>query len=203
MDLTSITGNVIRNCRFFLPDVPVDAEVKYKDNLMNAYDNSIRYTDNFLARIVHLLEEQQVDASMLLHVRPWGSYLRRWSRPFFFLHPPFRHIISYTYLSCCGHPTVIGKSIPIEKAASMNRQKKYIFQHFFFQTMMELAGIETPYRNDSLSVTSPLYTEKSRVYLNDHNEPRPLDDIGMRKEDFEMLKKKRYRRAIILFTFSS
>lgn len=55
--------------------------------------------------------------------------------------------------------------------------------------MMELAGIETSYRNDSLSVTSPLYTEKSRVYLNDHNEPRPLDDIGMRKEDFEMLKK--------------
>ena len=50
---------------FFLPDFPVDAEVKYKDNLMNAYDNSIRYTDNFLARIIHLLKQQQVDASML------------------------------------------------------------------------------------------------------------------------------------------
>ena len=56
--------------------------------------------------------------------------------------------------------------------------------------MMELAGIETPYRNDSLSVASPLYTGKPRVYLNDHNEPRPLDDIGMREEDFEMLRKK-------------
>ena len=78
----------------------------------------------------------------------------------------------------------------IEKAASMNRQKNISSSISFFQTMMELAGIETPYRNDSLSVTSPLYTEKSRVYLNDHNEPRPLDDIGMRKEDFEMLKKR-------------
>ena len=26
---------------FFLPDFPVDAELKYKDNLINAYDNSI------------------------------------------------------------------------------------------------------------------------------------------------------------------
>ena len=72
----------------------------------------------------------------------------------------------------------------------MNRQKNISSSISFFQTMMELAGIETPYRNDSLSVTSPLYTEKSRVYLNDHNEPRPLDDIGMGKEDFEMLKKR-------------
>ena len=56
--------------------------------------------------------------------------------------------------------------------------------------MMELAGIETPYRNDSLSVTSPLYTEKSRVYLNDHNDPRPLDDLGMKKQDFQMLEKR-------------
>ena len=56
--------------------------------------------------------------------------------------------------------------------------------------MLELGGVETPYRNDSLSVTSALYSEKPGVYLNDHNEARSLDDIGMRKEDFEMLQKK-------------
>ena len=175
---------------FFLPDFPVDAEVKYRDNLMNAYDNSIRYTDNFLARIIHLLEEQQVDASMLytsdhgedifddgrhlfLHASPVPSYYQ--------LHVPFLLWTSDSYRE--EYPG-------IEKAASMNRQKNISSSISFFQTMMELAGIETSYRNDSLSVTSPLYTEKSRVYLNDHNEPRPLDDIGMGKEDFEMLKKR-------------
>ena len=156
---------------------------------MNAYDNSIRYTDNFLARIIHLLEEQQVDASMLytsdhgedifddgrhlfLHASPVPSYYQ--------LHVPLLLWTSDSYRE--EYPG-------IEKAASMNRQKNISSSISFFQTMMELAGIETPYRNDSLSVTSPLYTEKSRVYLNDHNEPRPLDDIGMRNEDFEMLKK--------------
>lgn len=36
-------------------------------------------------------------------------------------------------------------------------------------------------------MANPCYTMKPRVYLNDHNEPRPLDDLGMRKPDFRML----------------
>ena len=178
---------------FFMPDFPVDAEVKYKDNLLNAYDNSIRYTDDFLARVINLLKEQEVDATMLytsdhgedifddsrhlfLHASPVPSYYQ--------LHVPFLLWTSESYQ----------KTYPeIQRTALMNRQKNISSSVSFFQTMMELAGIETPYRNDSLSVVSPLYTEKSRVYLNDHNEPRTLDDIGMGKEDFEMLQ----RRGII------
>ena len=52
-----------------------------------------------------------------------------------------------------------------------------------------LAGVTTTYVNDSLSVASPSYTEFPRFYLNDHNEPRSYDDIGLRKEDFEMFGK--------------
>lgn len=39
--------------------------MKYRDNLVNAYDNTIRYTDGFLSRLIHMLEEQHVDAAML------------------------------------------------------------------------------------------------------------------------------------------
>ena len=53
--------------------------------------------------------------------------------------------------------------------------------------MLEIGGVETPYRNDSLSVTSALFIERPRVYLNDHNEARTLDYVGMLKEDFKML----------------
>ena len=28
-----------------------------------------------------------------------------------------------------------------------------------------------------------------RKQVNDHNEPRPLDDLGMKKQDFHMLEK--------------
>lgn len=174
----------------FLPDFPVEAEAKYKDNLMNAYDNSIRYTDDFLSRIVRLLKEQVADAAMLytsdhgedifddsrhlfLHASPVPSYYQ--------LHVPFLLWVSDSYRE--AYPD-------IQETAVKNSCKNVSSSASFFHTMMEMAGIETPYRNDSLSVTSPFYQEKSRVYLNDHNEPRPLDDIGMSEEDFEMLSKK-------------
>lgn len=174
----------------FLPDMPVDAEVKYKDNLVNAYDNSIRYTDNFLIRLIHMLQAQDCNAAMIytsdhgedifddsrhlfLHASPVPSYYQ--------IHVPFLIWMSGSYRQ--AYP-----SLPA--AAQANRQKNISSSVSFFQTMLELGGVETPYRNDSLSVTSTLFTEKGRVYLNDHNEARTLDDIGMRKEDFKMLEKK-------------
>ncbi len=36
------------------------------------------------------------------------------------------------------------------------------------------------------------------VYLNGHNKPRPLDDIGMREEDFKMVRKKGIYHSDIL-----
>ena len=50
---------------FFQPDSPADAEFKYRDNLINAYDNSIRYTDDFLSRLIGLLQQQDAGSAML------------------------------------------------------------------------------------------------------------------------------------------
>ena len=175
---------------FFLPDFPVDAELKYKDNLINAYDNSIRYTDNFLARLIRMLQEQDIDAAMLytsdhgedifdddrhlfLHASPVPSYYQ--------IHVPFLVWMSDNYRK--NYPDLF-------KNAEINRQKNISSSASFFQTMLELGGIDTPCRNDSLSVINASYTEKNRVYLNDHNEARSLNDIGMREEDFTMLQMK-------------
>ena len=170
---------------FFLPDYPVEAEVKYRDNLVNAYDNTIRYTDSFLSRLIHMLEEQHVDAAMLytsdhgedifddsrhlfLHASPVPSYYQ--------LHVPFLIWMSDTYREAYPEhwQTVTG-----------NKDKDVSSSCSFFPTVLELGGVQTSYRNDSSSVVSPLYTMKPRVYLNDHNEPRPLDDLGMKQPDFQ------------------
>ena len=173
---------------FFLPDFPVDAEVKYKDNLVNAYDNSIRYTDGFLSRLIRMLQEQDADAAMIytsdhgedifddrrrlfLHASPVPSYYQ--------IHVPFLVWMSDSYRQ--NYPALL-------ESAEANSQKNISSSASFFHTMLELGGVETPYRNDSLSVSNLLFTEKPRIYLNDHNEARSLDDLGMHKEDFEMLK---------------
>lgn len=175
---------------FFTPDYPVDAERKYRDNLLNAYDNSIRYTDGFLSRIIHALEQQQTDAAMIyasdhgedifddsrhlfLHASPVPSYYQ--------LHVPFLVWMSDSYR----------KAYPEHwKATVDNMGKDVSSSSSLFPTMLDLSGIETPYRNDSQSVAAPFYRMRPRVYLNDHNEPRPLDDLGMKEPDFRMLKQK-------------
>ena len=175
---------------FFTPDYPMEAERKYRDNLVNAYDNSIRYTDGFLSRLIHMLEKQQIDAAMLytsdhgedifddsrhlfLHASPVPSYYQ--------LHVPFLIWMSDNYLET--YPEYWDTAID-------NKDKNVSSSSSFFPTMLSLAGIETPYRDDSQSVTAPHYVLKPRVYLNDHNEPRPLDDLGMKKQDFQMLEKR-------------
>ncbi len=71
-----------------------------------------------------------------------------------------------------------------------NKDKNVSSSSSFFPTMLSLGGIETPYRDDSQAVTASHYVLKPRVYLNDHNDPRPLDDLGMKKQDFQMLEKR-------------
>ena len=158
---------------YFKPDFPADAEVKYRDNLINAYDNTIRYTDGFLSRLIRLLDEQQVDAAMIytsdhgedifddsrnlfLHASPVPSYYQ--------LHVPFLVWMSDSYQ----------KSYPEHwRALDKNKRKDVSSSTSFFPTMLDLGGIMTPSCNYSQSVASEHYKMKPRVYLNDHNEPRP------------------------------
>lgn len=175
------------NEAFFLPDSPLDAEAKYRKNLINAYDNSIRYTDAFLARLIRMVQGQNVDAAMLytsdhgedifddnrhlfLHASPVPSYYQ--------IHVPFLVWMSDSYRN--NYPTLF-------EASKVNCRKNISSSASFFHTMLDLGGIKTSYRNDSLSVTSALFTEKDRVYLNDHNEPRALNEVGMSQKDLDML----------------
>ena len=174
----------------FKPDNLTDAKYENKEYLMNAYDNTIRYTDGFLASLITLLQKTNSFSAMLytsdhgedifddsrrlfLHASPVPSYYQ--------IHVPFLLWMSDSYRD--HYPSLWENTIS-------NKQKNISSSASFFHTMLELGGVTTPYRNDSLSVVNVLFTEKPRVYLNDHNEARSLNEIGMGEEDFEMLQQK-------------
>lgn len=173
----------------YLPDTPADAEAKYKNSLVNAYDNTIWFTDRFLSELAGMLKMHGGDAAMLytsdhgedifddgrllfLHASPVPSYYQ--------IHVPFLVWLSEDYRR--NHPA-------IWQAVQDNRLKNVSSSASFFHTMLGVGGIGTSYRNDSLSVAGNLFRERRRVYLNDHNEARTLDDVGMQEEDFEMLQR--------------
>ena len=50
-----------------------------------------------------------------------------------------------------------------------------------------MAGIETPYFDNSISLASPDYSVAALYYLNDHNEPVELDKCGLKELDLKLL----------------
>lgn len=159
---------------FFRPDTPMDANAGNRNSLLNAYDNTIRYTDYFLARLIGLLDEANINTA-LLYTSDHGEDIYDDDRHLFLhsspipssyqLHVPFLIWMSDKYQ----------QSFPVAlKTVQANRVKHVSSSTSFFHTMLELGGIRTAYSNDSLSVSSPFYRESQGVYLNDHNKPCPL-----------------------------
>lgn len=59
-----------------------------------------------------------------------------------------------------------------------------------FDTMLSLAGIETPYADRAKALTDSTYHQGKRLYLNDYNEGVVLDAAGLRSYDRDMLDSK-------------
>lgn len=173
----------------FKPDNVEGAKPKYRKELINAYDNTIVYTDRLLAQLISLLRQSEAMSSLLytsdhgedifddrrglfLHASPVPTYYQ--------LHVPFIIWMSSEYRN--NHPELY--------TAAQDHQNKAFTSNVLFHTLLNLGGIDTPHRNDSLSVVSTQFTEMPRFYLNDHNRPRPIDRIGLKKEDFDQFKKR-------------
>ena len=173
----------------FKPDNASEAKPSNRESLVNAYDNSIRSTDSFLHGLIGIVDSCGA-VSALLYTSDHGEnifddrrqlFLHASPVPSFYeLHVPFVIWISDSYRRTFA---------PVAAALDANRRKSVASSVSVFHTMLGLAGIETPYRNDSLSVASGKFTPTRRMYLNDHNEPVPVEKILRDKEDFVMMER--------------
>lgn len=174
----------------FKPDSLTDAKYENKEYLHNAYDNTIRYTDGFLSTLIKMLKSTDASSAMLytsdhgedifdddrhlfLHASPVPSYYQ--------LHVPFLIWMSDVYRQ---------SNTPQYESVCENRDKPVASNASVFHTMLSLGGVQTTYRNDSLSVAEPCYMVRPRHYLNDHNLPKSLDNIGLKKEDISQMQQR-------------
>ena len=177
---------------YYTPDKALKATKDNRDILLNAYDNTIRYTDMMLSKIIGMLANEDRQAAMLyvsdhgediyddrrnlyLHASPWPSYYQ--------LHVPFLIWTDSTYRA--EHPQ------RVELLAS--RTAEPIQTDCVFPTMLGLGGIETPFGQDSLALTSGKYiTKEKRTYLSDHNKPLTFDRC-LGKMDFKAMEERGLR----------
>lgn len=177
-----------RSMAAFTPDSATEAKPANRRSLINAYDNTILNTDRLLHRLIGMLAEKRIAAALIytsdhgenvfddqrdlfLHASPIPSY--------FELHVPLIVWTSDRYRTAFAQTA---------GALAANKDKCVENSKAVFHTMLQMAGISTPLRADSMSVASPGYRCGTRLYLNDHNLPVSLDALVADSRDTEMFR---------------
>ena len=177
-----------RSFAYFKPDSRSEAKSENRRDLLNAYDNTIRYTDYILHGIIERLQkwegiQTKTDGiygqpiSAMLYTSDHGENIFDDERCLFLhaapkasdyeLHVPF--IIWTSDGFSKQYPDIL-------KALGENRSKQVQSSLSAFHTMLGIGGIQTRYRLDEYSVASGKYHPTKLLYLDDHDEAIPQED---------------------------
>lgn len=174
----------------FFPDDASEAETANRAQLINAYDNSILYTDAVLDSIIGTITATGRPAALLyladhgedifdddrgrfLHASPTPTYYQ--------IHVPLLVWTSQAYRHRC--PEAVS-------ALEHNSRLTVSSSRSAFHTLLNLAGIVSPYMDSSASLASDSYVANPPLYLNDYNESVGLGQSGLRKQDFRELEQR-------------
>ena len=177
-----------RSFAYFKPDSRSEAKSENRRDLLNAYDNTIRYTDYILHGIVERLQKWEgVQAktdgvydqptSAMLYTSDHGENIFDDDRRLFLHAAPkasdFELHVPFIIWTSDG----FSKQYPnILKALGENRSKQVQSSLSAFHTMLSIGGIQTRYRQDEYSVASGKYHPTKLLYLDDHDEAIPQED---------------------------
>lgn len=177
-----------RSFAYFKPDSRSEAKSENRRDLLNAYDNTIRYTDYILHGIIERLQKWEgvqtktdgvydQPTSAMLYTSDHGENIFDDDRHLFLhaapkasdyeLHVPF--IIWTSEGFSKQYPDIL-------KALGENRTKQVQSSLSAFHTMLGIGGIQTRYRKDEYSVASEKYHPVKLLYLDDHDEAIPQED---------------------------
>ena len=174
--------------RKFQSDQYDGAKRQYRPQLINAYDNSICQTDLLLRRIIEQLTAHGGSAAMV-YTSDHGEDIFDDARHLFLHASPFPSFWQlHVPLIVWTSPTYRQRHGAITSALDANRHKA-AESNSVFHTLLSMGGVTTSYRNDSLSLASPIYTSHRRLFIDDHNQPRTYREC-MTEEDLKLMEEK-------------
>lgn len=172
----------------FQPDSDVAIVPQNADELRNAYDNSVYYTDHFLAETIDYMRSLQGVSSAILYCADHGEDLLDDERHRFLHASPTTTAYQLWVASLAWFSEDYRAAFPgIAEAAAANTSAP-ANTHALFHTMAQIAAIRSPYIEESVSLVSPYFDYTARrCYLNDHNEAVPYLRTGLDRQDLEVL----------------
>ena len=159
-----------RQMAHFLPDDKSEAKYENKQCLVNAYDNTIRFTDRFLYELSSLLSSSSSYAAWL-YTSDHGENIYDDNRKKFLhaspnpsdyeLRVPLLAWTSSSYRS--AYPDIV-------TALRINSTKQTSNSISFFHTMLEMGGVKTKNLDLTKSLADRDFKVQPHLYLTDHNE---------------------------------
>ena len=173
-----------REYAVFQPDNDVAIKFQNIEMIRNAYDNSIVYADHFLNSIVEYLDGLE-SPSALLFCADHGEDLFDDERGRFLHASP---TITYYQLHIPGFAWFsegYRERYPAKVEAARQHRWSPATTHAMFHTIADMASLESPFIDRSVSLVSPLFDDNAkRYYLDDHNNAVPFDHkIGITEHD--------------------
>lgn len=174
----------------FLPDDDVAIAPQHREMLVNAYDNSILYTDHFLAETIEYLRSLDGTASALLYCADHGEDLIDDRRERFLHASPTTTAYQLHVASLAWFSEEYRRQFPGKAEAAAANGAAPATTHALFHTMADMASIRGRHLSTKVSLVSPDYDRTApRYYLNDHNEAVPYPKTGLKEEDYEVFRR--------------
>ena len=179
-----------REFAHFQPDNDVAIAKQHRPMLVNAYDNSIRYTDYVLSQIIDYLGSLENTSSALLYCADHGEDLIDDDRERFLHASPTTTAYQLYVASLAWFSDSYRKHFPEKVAAAEANETAPATTHALFHTMADMASIRGRFLSTKVSLVSSDFDRKApRRYLNDHNEAVPYRKTGLRPEDMEVFRR--------------
>lgn len=173
----------------FTPDQPCIAESSNREVLLNAYDNSIIYTDALLDDLICQIEACGCRGA-LIYAADHGEDIFDDDRGRFLHASP-----TPTYWQL--HGAMLAWLSPQARAEEgeaydrlVSRAHEYVTpSESVFHTLIDVAGIDTPLYSADKSLLSKTYHRPDAYYVTDRNEGVTLDNSGLKAADVALFKK--------------
>ena len=179
-----------REFAHFKPDNDVAISSQHREMLVNAYDNSILYTDYVLSEIINYLSSLGNTSSALLYCADHGEDLIDDERERFLHASPTTTAYQLHVASLAWFSERYREHFPAKVAAAEANATAPATTHALFHTMADMASIEGRCLTTKVSLVSPEYDRTApRRYLNDHNEAVPFRKTGLRAQDLEVFRR--------------
>lgn len=172
----------------FTPDNCVDASASNRPILINAYDNTILYTDYVLSEIITAAAKAGCKAAVVYSTDHGEDIFDDSRERFLHASPTPTAMQLHVPVLCWLSDECIAQSPDYIINLRRNSRNCVSPQKSLCMTLFDIALIDSPFMRLEWSLVNAGYSEPRPVYLTDRNEPLPWSRVNFKSDDYKYLK---------------